>query len=421
MKVLHIIRREYTENVRRKAFIVSTLLVPVLMVVFFVVPVLFAIVEPDRSYRVAVVDQTGGIAPALAVALDDSLKDGARKYLVTPVVAPGDAFRAAREEHVAALGRGEYDIVIAVPASVYQDGKAAYITRAERNMNILDRFEKVITDAVIQQRLSGEGLDFERVKQLTARVNLDMQQVNAQGGLEQKDFLSDYGVVFIFTMILYTSLLSWGMTISKSIIEEKNSRVIEVLLSAVSPRDLMWGKLVGVGLAGLTQLGVWAVIGLSLSTFAAMSAVAMLASIHIAPVVFLYLILFFLLGFMLFSSLFMTVGSVCSTEQDAQQLQGLITLPMIVPLLCLMLLLQNPGSTLAVVLSLIPLFAPMIMLARIILVQPPLWQIALSVVLILASVYFTIGFAARVFRVGILMYGKRPSLRELVRWYRLAG
>jgi len=304
---------------------------------------------------------------------------------------------------------------------VFDDGKTAYITRSERNMNILDRLEKVITDAVIQQRLSGEGLDYQRVKKLTAGVSLDMQQINAQGGLEEKSFLSDYGVVFIFTMILYTSLLSWGMTISKSIIEEKNSRVIEVLLSAVSPRDLMWGKLVGVGLAGLTQLGVWAVIGLSLSSFAAMGAVAMLASIHIAPVVFLYLILFFLLGFMLFSSLFMTVGSVCSTEQDAQQLQGLITLPMIVPLLCLMLLLQNPGSPLAVALSLIPLFAPMIMLARIILVQPPLWQIALSVALILVSVYFTIGFAARVFRVGILMYGKRPSLREMVRWYRRAG
>jgi len=300
MKVLHIIRREYSENVRRKAFIVSTLLVPVLMMVFFVVPVLFAVIEPDQSYRVAVVDQTGEIAPLVASALDDSLKDGGRKYRVTPVEAPDDSYRAAREEHVAALGRGEYDIVIAIPSTVFDDGKTAYITRSERNMNILDRLEKVITDAVIQQRLSGEGLDYQRVKKLTAGVSLDMQQINAQGGLEEKSFLSDYGVVFIFTMILYTSLLSWGMTISKSIIEEKNSRVIEVLLSAVSPRDLMWGKLVGVGLAGLTQLGVWAVIGLSLSSFAAMGAVAMLASIHIAPVVFLYLILFFLLGFMLF-------------------------------------------------------------------------------------------------------------------------
>jgi ABC-2 type transport system permease protein len=211
------------------------------------------------------------------------------------------------------------------------------------------------------------------------------------------------------------------MTISKSIIEEKGSRVIEVLLSAVTPRELMWGKLIGVGLAGLTQLGAWAIIGIAIAGTAATGVVAQLASFHIEPAVFVYLVVFFVLGFMLFSSLFMTVGSVCTTDQDAQQLQGLITLPMIVPILCLMLLLQNPNSPLAVVLSLIPMFAPMILLARIILLQPPLWQILLSMALILGAVYLTMGFAARIFRVGILMYGKRPSLREIVRWYRLAG
>jgi ABC-2 type transport system permease protein len=197
--------------------------------------------------------------------------------------------------------------------------------------------------------------------------------------------------------------------------------VIEVLLSAVTPRDLRWGKLIGVGLAGLTQLGLWAMMGMAFATFAASGSVAVLSAFQIAPSVFVYLIVFFVLGFMLFSSLFMTVGSMCTTDQDAQQLQGLITLPMIVPILCLMLLLQNPNSGLAVVLSMIPLFAPMIMLARIILLQPPLWQILLSMALILATVFVTVSFAARVFRVGILMYGKRPSLRELVHWYRLAG
>jgi ABC-2 type transport system permease protein len=116
----------------------------------------------------------------------------------------------------------------------------------------------------------------------------------------------------------------------------------------------------------------------------------------------------------------MTVGAACSTEQDAQQLQGLITLPMVVPLITLMLLIQNPGSSLAVVLSLIPLFTPMMMLARIILLEPPAWQIALSIVLMLAAIYFATNFAARVFRVGILMYGKRANLREMIRWYKYA-
>ncbi len=421
MKVKFIIRREYTENVRRKSFIVSTLLVPVLMLVFFVVPVLFALLEPDRSYRVLVLDQTGELGEGVAAALSDTLAAGGRKYLVTAVAAPGDTWDAAQAERVEALRAGDLDIVIALPATIYEDGKASYLTREERNMNILERFEDVITDVVIQHRLADEGLDYARVRSLTAGIELDMQQVTARGGLEKKSFLADYGIVFIFTMILYSSLLSWGMTISKSIIEEKGSRVIEVLLSAVSPRDLMWGKLIGVGLAGLTQLGVWALMGVAFAGYAATGMVAALASVSIAPAVFFYLIVFFVLGFMLFSSLFMTVGAVCTTDQDAQQLQGLITLPMIIPILCLMLLLQSPNGTLAVVLSMIPLFAPMIMLARIILLEPPLWQILLSMALILGSVYLTISFAARIFRVGILMYGKRPSLRELFRWYKLAG
>ena len=421
MKVGHIIRREYTENVRRKSFIISTLLVPILMLVFFVVPVLFALLEPDKSYRVVVLDQTGKLGDGVAAALSDTLTDGGRKYLVTAAPSAGDAYAPARAARVEELRGGTLDIVIALPASIFSDGKASYITREERNMNVLERFEDVITDVVIQNRLAAEGLEYERVKTLTAGIDLDMQQVTAQGGLEEKSFLSDYGIVFVFTMILYSSLLSWGMTISKSIIEEKGSRVIEVLLSAVSTRDLMWGKLIGVGLAGLTQLGAWAVMGLAFAGYAASGMVGALASFQIAPAVFVYLIVFFVLGFMLFSSLFMTVGSVCSTDQDAQQLQGLITLPMIIPILCLMLLLQNPNSPLAVVLSLIPLFAPMIMLARIILLQPPLWQILLSMALILASVFLSISFAARIFRVGILMYGKRPSLREMIRWYKLAG
>ena len=136
----------------------------------------------------------------------------------------------------------------------------------------------------------------------------------------------------------------------------------------------------------------------------------------IPPAVFAYLIVYFLLGFLLYSALFMVVGSACSTEQDAQQFQGLITLPMIVPLMTLMLLIQNPGSGLAVTLSMIPLFAPMMMLARIILLEPPMWQILLSMALLLVTIFFSITFAARIFRVGILMQGKSPRLGELARW-----
>lgn len=420
MKVQHIIRREYLENVRRKSFIVSTMLVPLLMTAFFVLPLLFALFVPDRQYRVTVVDQVGGVAAEVAAALTDSLKNGDPKYVLQTIDAPGDRFDAERETCIAAVQRGEVDIVVAIPSSVLTDGKAEYVTQEARNFNIFERFTDVVSDAVVARRLAAEGFDFARVATLTERVEMDMSRVSAAGDVEEKNFLAEYGLVFVFVMILYMAIFSWGVTISRSIVEEKGSRVIEVLLSSLTPRDLMLGKLVGVGLAGMTQLSIWAVVGLAMSGYAATSAFAMMSSFEIPPAVFGYLMLYFLLGFLLYSALFMTVGAACSTEQDAQQFQGLITLPMIVPLMTLMLLIQNPASTFAVVLSLIPLFAPMMMLARIILLEPPMWQILLSIALLLATIYLSIIFAARVFRVGILIYGKRPNLRELIHWYKLA-
>jgi ABC-2 type transport system permease protein len=420
VKALHVIRREYRENVRRRSFIVTTILVPLLMALFFVVPVMFAVLEPEKQYRVAVVDQTGRIAPELAAALADTLGDGRRQYLMETVEAAGDRFEGARAEGVAALQHGEVDIVIAVPASVIAEGKVAYITREERNYNVLERFEDALTDVVLKLRLAAEGLDYERVRTLTTGVEVEMNQLTEEGSVEKKQFLGEYGVVFIFVMILYTAILSWGMTIAKSIVEEKGSRIVEVLLSALPARDLMVGKLVGVGLAGMTQLGIWTVLGLVLTGSSAPAVLAQVGPIDIPAVTFLYFILFFVLGFLLFASLFMVIGAMSSTEQDAQQMQAIVTLPMLIPLMSLMLFMQNPNSGIAVAMSLIPVFTPLLMLARIILLMPPFWQIALGIALLVVSIYFAVTFAARVFRVGILMHGKRPNLRELVHWYRMA-
>jgi len=421
MKALHVIRREYVENVRRKSFMITTIVVPLLMALFFVAPVMFAVMEPERQYRVAVVDQTGAIAPEFVAALSDTLRDGRRKYLAESIAAAADRFEPARADRVAALRRDQVDIVVAIPDSVIAAGKVFYITREVRSYSVLERFEDALTDAVLKQRLAAEGLDYARVRTLTAGVDLEMNQLTDQGGVEKKEFLGEYGVVFVFVMILYSAILSWGMTIAKSIVEEKGSRVIEVLLSSLSARDLMIGKLVGVGLAGLTQLAIWTVVGLALTGTAAPALLATIGPIHIPAITFFYFMLFFVLGFMLFAALFMVIGAISSTEQDAQQLQAIVTLPMIVPLMSLMLFMQNPNSGVAVAMSLVPVFTPLLMLARIILLMPPFWQIALAIGLMTVSIYLAVSFAARVFRVGILMHGKRPSLRELAHWYRMAG
>jgi ABC-2 type transport system permease protein len=168
-------------------------------------------------------------------------------------------------------------------------------------------------------------------------------------------------------------------------------------------------------------MAIWSVVGVGVTVLGKSAAAANLPSVDIPFYVFVYFIVFFVLGFLFYASIFTVVGAICSTEQDAQQLQSIVTLPMIVPILVLMLIVESPNSTLAVVLSLFPPFTPMIMLGRIVVIHPASWEIVTSIGLLAVSIYLAIAFSARVFRVGILMYGKRPSPREVIRWYRSAG
>ncbi len=420
-KSIHVIRREYVAHVRRRSFIVSTILVPVFMLLFFLLPLALTWFVPDDQYNVTVYDETGVIGEAFRDALKDTLDNGEPRFVVgafTP--APGEEKRM-HDTFVNGLQSGGIDILVEIPRDVLESGKVKYLTRDVRSFQIQDTFKNRLDEIVLRLRLQNENIDYAKVAQLSRGVTLEMSQITNKGNVEQRDFLSEWGTVFLFVMILYMALLTWGITISRGIIEEKGSRVIEVLLSSLRPVDLLFGKVVGIGAAGLTQLLIWGIVGATLTAFGASSTAPLLEKVHIPPAAFVYMVVYFVLGFLLYSSIFTVIGSICSTEQDAQQLQGIVTMPLIVPILCLMLIIQSPNGLFSVILSLIPLFSPMVMLARIVLYEPPWWQVALSMALLGVSIYGSVVFSARVFRIGILMYGKRPALREVVRWYRQAA
>lgn len=420
MNAMHIVRREYGELVRKKSFIISTILVPVFMVGVMTIPILLAYFVPDEQYSVVVLDHTGEVAEHFVAAFDDTIDSGEPRYLFREERVDSGDFDGARQRLVAAVDAGELDIVLEIPENVFSAGKVQYITQDVRNFQILEDFEDHLTECVLKRRLALEGLDYDRVATLTMRVKLEMRQITSSGEVEKKSFLGEWALVFTFVMILYMALLTWGIAISRSIIEEKDSRIIEVLLSSVEPRDLLVGKVVGIGLAGLTQMAIWAVVGLAITSYTGAAAIEAFASIKVPFYAFIYFVVFFVLGFLFYASIFTVVGAICSTEQDAQHLQGVITMPMLLPILVLMLIIESPNSALAVVLSFIPPFTPMIMMGRIVILEPSPWQILLSIALLVVSIYLAIAFSARVFRVGILMYGKRPNLREVIRWYRSA-
>jgi ABC-2 type transport system permease protein len=417
MNWLHIIRREYVAHVKKKSFVIGTILVPIFMLAFLFIPILLAFFQTDEQLSVAIIDHTGKVAKAFATSFKDTTDSGEPRYVFS--IEPPTAERKA--ELIRKLDTGDLDIIVEIPADMMEENSANYITKEHRTIQVQEAFASRLTEIAVRGRLEREGLRTDQVSSLTTPVKLQERYLSASGKVEEKSFLTDWGLVFAFVMILYMALLTWGITISRSIIEEKSSRVIEVLLSSVEPRDLLLGKVVGIGLAGLTQLGLWSVMGALVTLAGGATAVSFFSKVQIPFSVFVYFIVFFVLGFLLYASLFTVVGSICSSEQDAQQLQGLVTLPMVIPILILMVIVQSPNSSLAVVMSLIPFFTPMVMLGRIVVLQPPLWQIALGIVLMLASIYLAVAFSARVFRVGILMYGKRPSLPEVIKWYRSAG
>jgi len=232
------------------------------------------------------------------------------------------------------------------------------------------------------------------------------------------------GTSTIFTaifqiMVLYMSVLLYGVNVMNAVLEEKNSRVMEVVLSTVEPKFLMAGKILGVGAVGLTQIAIWVTLGLFYSGSAVMgSGLDLKSIISIRSIVFF--VVFYLLGYLLYSAMYAAVGAMCNSQQEAQQLSQLVTLPMVVPLFLIGYIVQYPGAPLSIAVSMFPLTAPLTMYARIVLQMPPWYELAASIGLLVATIYGVVLLCGKIYRVGILMYGKKPTLPEIVKWVKYA-
>ncbi|MCI0665809.1 MAG: ABC transporter permease, partial [Acidobacteria bacterium] len=238
---------------------------------------------------------------------------------------------------------------------------------------------------------------------------------NARGERERgQTFILSFGLL----MIIYITILIYGVMVMRGVIEEKQSRIIEVLLSSVRPFDLMLGKLIGIGMVGLTQYLVWAIFGLIISAATALPVIAAnwqrMPKIPVAQLIFF--VVYFVLGYFLYGTLYAMVGAIVSNEDDGQQMQLPVTMTIVIPIMISTFVMRNPNGTASIVLSMIPFFSPVLMFLRIGLQMPPWWQIALSIALLIITILSVVWIAAKIYRIGVLMYGKRPTLPELARW-----
>jgi ABC-2 type transport system permease protein len=412
-RVFAIVRREYLERVRSKAFIIATLLGPLLMAALTLAPALL-MGRTGKALRLALVDETGRLAaPVKAILATKQLQDLPR--FIVESEHTGNVESVERELKAKVID-GSLDGYLKLPASAFERSAVEYYGKTVSNMVDLRLIEESVSQALIAERLAEAGVDRSRVEELTRGVDLRPVRLSATG--EREDRGAGFFLSFILVMMLYTTVLMWGQQVLTSVIEEKTNRVVEVIVSAVRPHHLLAGKLLGVGAAGLTQFLVWAGTLLVLSLFGA-GMVGSMGAGKLPEISMLTVVAFlacFLLGFLMYAALFAAVGACVNTTQEAQSLAFPVFMPLILAVMFLMPVLQAPDSNLSIGLSLFPLFAPLLMFLRISVLQPPLWQIALSLALCIMTILGIIMVAARIYRVGILMYGKRPTFPEIMRW-----
>lgn len=413
-------KREYTQRVKRKGFVIFTVLVPLLTVgyIFFIVKI--GQNGANQANRLAVVDLSGRLLPALRKQMNDRLSDGKPKYTLTPVAATPENLAGVEAGLNAQVLSDRYTGYLVIPADVLESRAADFY--AKNGVMQQGEIQAKLQQAVNEERLSEAGVALGQIPGFFSGFNLRGIKVSAHG--QSADHGQTLVLGYILMLLIYGALIGYGTNFMMSVVEEKTSRVAEVILSATSAFDLLLGKILGVGGAALTQSAIWgagmAILGAYSAAAAEIGGVSLRQYVpHIGPIVYVSFVVLFVLGFLVYASLYAAVGAVVSSSDEARQSALPITLLLVATIfLGFGVVAINPSSVSSVVLSLIPFFAPVLMMMRIAMATPPLWEVLLSFALCAATVPLIAAITAKLYRVGILMTGKRPNLPELMRWLR---
>jgi ABC-2 type transport system permease protein len=431
-----IIQREYLERVRQRSFLVLTLLLPAIIVGAFVIPSKLSKMKNSKTQRLVVVTSTpqfgeivrqqlvAGTKPGEGVSADaDADKDKdvddddkpSRDYAIEVDSNSSELERTALRNRVTS---GDIDGYLWLSDDAVAARKVTYYGRETGGFIEKSWLRGQLDRAILLEELAQRGVGGAQADELLKPVKLETMHLEA--GRETK--ANDRGAFFavlIMVMLLYMAVIFYGVSVMRAVLEEKNSRVMEVMLSSATSTELMAGKLIGVGAVGLTQIGIWIVMA-GVYALPALAASASTGEIRIAPLTLAAFALFFLFGYFLYSSIYAAVGAVITSEQEGQQLQFIILLPLIVAVFMMGPVMRAPDSPVAVWTSMVPFFSPVLMYVRIAVQPPPVWQIALSLVLLVVTIAGILILCARIYRIGILMYGKRPTLPEILKWLKYA-
>jgi ABC-2 type transport system permease protein len=422
--IFAVIRREFLERVRKKSFLITTLITPVIFGALMVVPAALQIMQTGKPTEVIVVDKTGWAGGAMMAATpapqrrgDNSLEQQAEKSAQNSAVlkaAPaGQDLEAIKRD----IGDGKVDGALVLESDEQHDLKATYYGQNISNPQLFQMLNGRLDAVVVEHRLDKLGLDRAIADKLKGRVDLESVKVE-KGGKTRKGSVMDFIVPIALAMVIYMMIIMYGVAIMNGVLEEKNSKVIEVILSAIRPFELMMGKIIGIASVGLLQYGIWFLVGTGLYMANPMNFQSHMEGPPVKILQLVLLVLYFLLGFIFYSSLYAAIGAACTTQQETQQWQMPVSFGLVIPFVLMMPTLMTPNAPWVVFLSLFPVTSPITMLLRAGAIEVPLWQVFTSLGLLALGTICVAWAAAKVYRVGVLMTGKRPSIPEILRWIR---
>ena len=434
MKIWTIIKKEYRQIVKKKSFVIATILTPLLMAAFIFLPMLLTKVGREEKI-IEIVDYSGLVSQPFREKSQQDKKVTATLKLKFRQVKDGDQeqkdlikdyeqkvaekkevrFQLLSHYREKILGK-TIDGLMLIPENVKETRRIYFCALNISDFATNNYITSTVRDILSEKVLTDQNIELKIVEEAIREVRMGTFKVKKEGTTKTSSGVEYMMSIFMLT-ILFSIIMAYGQLIMRGVIEEKNNRIVEVLISSTDVPTLFYGKIIGIGLAGLTQVAIWMLLAVAFLGQASLGIDKSIVN-FLTLELGLYFIIFFIIGYFMYSVLFSIVGASVNTDQEAQQFAAPITYLLIVPFIIGIMVTQNPNNPVVVLTSFFPLFTPTLMFMRISVAIPSFFQIALAIA---GSVLFTMFMAwlgAKIFRVGILMYGKRPSIKEIMRWIR---
>ncbi len=410
-KAFTVARWEYLEKVKSKTFIIGLLVTPALMLAMGFLPMMFATQEDSNSKVIGIVDRSGKIAKPFTAKLEESytLLNGRANYVVRTIGNRNRSLDDVLVEAKALVMAEEIEGFCVIGEGLGADSVSVeYHSRSIGDVRLAARIEETLRQVIAEQRIQHYGLSPTVMKDLGVRVDLNLVKLSKEGEKETADFMKVFLSAFTFEMMMFLLIMFSGQLLVRSVIEEKSNRIIEVLVSSASPTELMAGKVLGLSGLGFTQMAFWGLIGVAIST--------QTGHLLFNPVDVALLVVYFVLGYLFYAAVFITAGAPLNSEQEAQQITSYLTILLVMPMMLALPVMKTPDAPWIKVLSFVPFLTPTMMALRVPIQMPEVWELLLSIVIMVASIVGAMFVAGKVFRIGILSTGKTPGIAELIRW-----